>query len=352
MAHEGDTGHIIVGQPEIQAIVLGLGTFDLHVAGALFGDDPDTVGRGTVIHVHRHVAGQVEGGDLHAAGRREDQGIVAHRIVGHLLAARGIGVGVIVHELALLRIPVIEVCETALVERVHAIAAVQVQRTEHVIDHILVEAFARDPFQDGTGHIEVEVAVLVAAAARLIVVIAFAGIGIDIRVDDVDGGPIAQVVIDARRVGKQHLQRDRGIGELGIPHLETDQVAHVVGQLHAALFDLLEQAGGGERLGDGGDAEDRLVIHRLLCREVFHPEIMMVNDLVVLHDGAADADGFDFSKICFHIFFKFLFGLLAAGKQQGGHKAGSKKAFFHFFMVLSVLLRINSTFLSKILLQR
>ena len=352
MAHQRDTRHIIVGQPEIQAVVFGFGARDLHVAGTLLGDDADAVGRGSVVHVHRHVAGQVEGRDLHAACRREDQGVVSHLVVRHFLAAGRVGFFVVVDELACFVIPGIEVGEAAFVERIHAIAAIEAQRAEHMVHDILVEAFARHALENGSGQVEIEVAVLVAAAARFIIVVAASGFGVQIGIDDVDGGPVSPVVVDARRMGEEHFEGDDGVGELWVAYLEAEQVAYVVGQRQLALFDLLEQARSGKGFGNRGNPEDRLVVHRFFCLEVFHPEIVVIDDLVVLDDGTADTDRFDFSKICSHIFFKFLFGRLASGEQQGGHEAGGKKAFFHFSMVLSVLSAGSSGFLRKNLPQR
>ena len=153
-------------------------------------------------------------------------------------------------------------------------------------------------------------------------------------------------------MGKKHLKGDRRVGELGVADLEPDQVAYIVGQCDAALLHLLEETCGRERFGNGSDAEEGLVIDRLLRCEVFDTEMVVIDQLIVLHDGAAHTDGFDFSKICFHLFFKFLFGLLAAGEQQDGHQAGGNQTFFHFSGVLSGLFQLCSGILLQILLQR
>ena len=151
---------------------------------------------------------------------------------------------------------------------------------------------------------------------------------------------------------EQHLQGDRGVGEAGIADLETEQVAHIVGEGELALLDLLQQAGGRERLGDGSDAEDRLVVYRFLGGQVLYAEVLVVDDLVVLYHGAADADRVDFGKKCLHVFFKFLGGGFAARKQQGGHQAEGKESFFHFYGFFTDSAAENSGLFPQILLQR
>ncbi len=234
--------------------------------------------------------------------------------------------------------------EAGLVERIHAVAAVEAQRTQHVVDHILVEALARHALEDRAGQVEVQVAVFVFPAAGRIVVVAVAGRGVDVGIDDVDGGPVALAVVDAGGVREQHFEGDGDIRIFGVAYLEAEQVAHIVGQGQFALLHLLQEAGGRKRLGDGGDAPERLVVDRLPGVEVLHAEIVVVDQLVVPDHGASDADSLDFSKICFHIFFKFLFRVLAARKQQRGDQADGKQAFFHFYRRFTDLSGVSSGF--------
>ena len=114
--------------------------------------------------------------------------------------------------------------------------------------------------------------------------------GVEQRVDRLLAIPAALM---PQQVGDGHLAKPRvGRVALGQVRLVRQQVEHRRVEAELALLDQLQRGGGGERLGDAGDAEQRLRPHRLLFLDIRITKAARVNQATVLGHGQRRAGDF------------------------------------------------------------
>ena len=274
--------------------------------------------------MHHHVAGQVAGRYLHAAGGREDGGVVAEAVVGNALAAGSIGFHLL-HKLAVFIL--VQAYETGRVQGIYAIAAIQSQGLQNMVHYILVEALSGELLNEGARQVKVQIAVLVTGAG-LVVVVALFPVLVGFGIDAVQF-KVTLAVVNAGSVREQHFQGDDGVRELGVADGETGQVAHIRVKGYQALFDELHHGGGTEGLGDGRNAEEGVLLHGRLFLQVGQTKLMAVDNLVILHHGHGQTHVSNLLAERLYIFFKScLFGLRAtAGSKACGHGSKYKQSF-------------------------
>ena len=136
--------------------------------------------------------------------------------------------------------------------------------------------------------------------------------GVEQRVDRLLAIPAALM---PQQVGDGHLAKP-GVGRvaLGQVRLVRQQVEHRRVEAELALLDQLQRGGGGERLGDAGDAEQRLGLHQLLFLDIRITKAARVNQATVLGHGQRRAGDLVVADERLHQLVERLeFGKLPAG---------------------------------------